>query len=52
MTRAEEINTHAVSPVSTLGGDGAGVSAKAAPTINKLRNNKRNKNIFIKFLPS
>jgi hypothetical protein len=51
MTNAEEMRIHAVSPVSTLEVEEVGVSAKATPTINKLRKNRRNKNFFIKFLP-
>jgi hypothetical protein len=51
MTNAEEMRIHAVSPVSTLGGEEVGVSAKATPTTNRLTNNKINKTFFITFLP-
>jgi len=51
MTKAEEIKIQEVSPVSTLGAEEVGVSAKAAPAIKKLMNSNRNKNIFISFLP-
>jgi hypothetical protein len=51
MTSAAEINSHVVSPESTLDGEEAGVWAQANPTINKLRKIKRSKSLFITFLP-
>jgi hypothetical protein len=46
-----EIRSQAVSPESTLGGEEAGISAKATPAMNKLINNNRNRITFISFPP-
>jgi len=51
MTRAEEIRIQEVSPESTFGGEEAGVSANAIPTINRLIKKNRNRKFFISFPP-